>query len=619
MQRDASDTNAERADRFEGRASRQAARVIRKIVLLALCLTACMWAFIGWMLWSEYSGAQAVGKTEGYNLTAAFALDLTNRLDAANTALASIAKIVRLAPEGQVGADLQPIVAGIAGDGIDVRIVAADGQRLLSTLRPDLGLVDSKTDRSFVAHRDNPSAAMTIDPYADDAMGRLIQVSRRLETSDGRFAGEAMLLLKPSYLLTLVGQIDLGRRGAVVIVDESGIVRAGFRRNDMDGTIGIGIDLRGDSYPAMVAPGQTALFSRLGRIMKVDRLISMRRLERYDLRVLVALDLDDVLGSARVHIWLISLAGIGATCLMAALSLLLVREVWRRTKREIDLAYDRDRLYSAQSQIAADRARLAETNRELLASKEIADAANQARTQFLAHMSHELRTPLHAIIGFSELIQQQAPIRPGAPPIAGYAADILSSGRHLLELINTILDISKVESGTATLSETVFPVADLARASLVSVRGQAEARHITLELELPQSVVRLRGDRTRLLQVLINLLSNAVKFTPNEGRIVLAVSISPTGELIFAVADTGIGMTEAEIAIAVEPFGQVENTLSRSFEGTGLGLPLARKLTELHSGLLTISSIKGRGTTVSVLLPPERLVRRDSARTGVVG
>ncbi len=617
VQRHAADAGAERADRFEGRAKRQSARVIRKIVLLAVCLAAGMWAFVGWSLWSEYTSAQAVGRIEGYNLAAAFSLDLTNQLDSANAALTAIAQTVRSAPQNQIAADLQPVVAGIAGGSIDVRIVGADGRQLLSTLHPDPAPADPESEPSFVAHRDDRSTAMAIDPYSAGSVGQLFQVSRRLETADAHFAGEAILLLKPASLLTLFRQIDLGRRGAIAITDESGVVRAGFGLNDQPGKFGIGIDLRGDVYPESIAPGQTVVFNRRGRIIKIDRMITIHRLERYNLRVLVALDLDDVLGSARVHIWLISLVGVGATGLIAILSLLLMREVRRRTKREIDLAYDRDQLRSARSQIEADRTRLAETSRELLASKEIAEAANQARAQFLAHMSHELRTPLHAIIGFSELIQQQAPMKPGSPPIAEYAGDILGSGRHLLELINTILDISKVESGTATLSETVFPVAELARASLVSVRSQADARDIALALELPKTTVRLRGDRMRLLQVLINLLSNAVKFTPAHGRIVLAASISATGGLVFSVTDTGIGMTEAEIAIAMEPFGQVESSLSRSFEGTGLGLPLAHRLAVLHGGRLELSSAKGRGTTATVYLPAERVVRREPERMDV--
>jgi two-component system cell cycle sensor histidine kinase PleC len=222
-------------------------------------------------------------------------------------------------------------------------------------------------------------------------------------------------------------------------------------------------------------------------------------------------------------------------------------------------------------------------------------------------MSHELRTPLHAIIGFSELIKDQAPAGPNAPPIAGYARDIWTSGRHLLELINSILDISKVESGTATLTETVFPVEDVARASLVSVRSQAQARAIAIDVKLPADRLNVRADRTRLQQVLINLLSNAVKFTPDNGRIVLAARRSGAGELLLSVTDTGIGMSEADLEVAMTPFGQVDNSLSRSFEGTGLGLPLAARLAELHGGRLELKSIKGRGTTATVTLPADRL------------
>ena len=303
------------------------------------------------------------------------------------------------------------------------------------------------------------------------------------------------------------------------------------------------------------------------------------------------------------------MVGVGATGLIAVLTLLLVRELWRRTRREIELAADRERLQLAQRQIDVERTRLAETNSELVDSKERAEVANRTKSQFLAHMSHELRTPLHAIIGFSELIRDQAPTKPGSPPIAGYAADILTSGRHLLDLINTILDITKIESGTATLTERLFPFADLARNALVSVRAQANAHRITLDLRLPETPLRLFADRTRLLQILINLLANAVKFTPDDGLIILSVAFNPAGDVILSVIDSGIGMTEAEIMVALEPFGQVDNTLSRTFEGTGLGLPLACRLAELHGGRLELTSIKGRGTAARVTLPAWRVAR----------
>ena len=610
--------NPERADRFEARAKRQALRVIRKIVGLALFLAVCMWSFIGWSLWSEYEVARRTGQTEGFNLTAAFASELTMTFDSVAAAFRLIDSDIKARPSG-VGSDMEHLrrpIAAITGPGTEVRIAGPDGHLLFSTIPGDSGSTDLSQQSHFIAHRDNPSTRLTIDPWRPDVAGKAIEVSCRLETADGRFAGEAMLLLNPAKIITLNREIDLGRRGVVVVLGNDGVIHAGFDRDHTDGVLGVGIDLRGSPYPDHLEPGATAVYSRPARVDGIERLITLRALARYPLRVIVALDLDDVLGVARAHVWLIGSVGVGTSVLIGLLTGLLLREVWRRTNREIELAYDRDRLHSAQVQIAADRARLDETNRELRVSQEAAELANRARTQFLAHMSHELRTPLHAIIGFSELIQDQAPSKPGSPPIASYAADIWASGRHLLELINTILDISKVESGTTTLTETVFHVADLIRASLVSVRAQAEARHIPIELRLPETTVRLRADRTRLMQVLINLMSNAVKFTPEKGRITLAASVAASGDLIVSVIDTGIGMTEPEIAIALEPFGQVDNTLSRAFEGTGLGLPLARKLTELHGGQLQVASVKGRGTTVTVTLPAARVLQTEGARVG---
>ena len=158
-----------------------------------------------------------------------------------------------------------------------------------------------------------------------------------------------------------------------------------------------------------------------------------------------------------------------------------------------------------------------------------------------------------------------------------------------------------------------MPIADVINASLIAIRGQARARQIALEVVLPPEPPAVRVDLTKLRQILINLLSNAVKFTPEHGRITIQVKPSDGGGLVVSVIDTGIGMTEAEMAVALEPFGQVDNTLSRVAEGTGLGLPLAQRLIELHGGKLTLRSVKREGTTVEVVIPPERVVRMAAA------
>jgi two-component system cell cycle sensor histidine kinase PleC len=198
-------------------------------------------------------------------------------------------------------------------------------------------------------------------------------------------------------------------------------------------------------------------------------------------------------------------------------------------------------------------------------------------------------------------------------PVAEYANDILSSGRHLLELINTVLDLSKVESGTATLTEIVVPIHDVVNASMISIRAQARARRIRIQVALPPDAPLVRVDLTKMRQVLINLLSNAVKFTPEEGSVSVAASRSADGGAVITVTDSGIGMSEAEMAVAMEPFGQVDSTLSRLADGTGLGLPLALRLMELHGGDLRLHSAKGHGTTVEVVIPACRVVANTVA------
>jgi signal transduction histidine kinase len=239
-------------------------------------------------------------------------------------------------------------------------------------------------------------------------------------------------------------------------------------------------------------------------------------------------------------------------------------------------------------------------------AKEGAEAANRTKSEFLANMSHELRTPLNAVIGFSEIIRVEM-FGPVGERYRGYATAIFNSGSHLLELINEILDLSKLEAGQFELSEEEIDLAGTVEACLHLVETLAQKSKIRLSTALDRDVRRIRGDDRRMRQILINLLSNAVKFTPEGGQVRVS-SFLKNGELAIEIRDTGIGIAAEDIPKVMSSFGQVESKISRKHEGSGLGLPLAKQLVELHGGTLTIESQEDVGTTVTIMLPANRII-----------
>ena len=262
-------------------------------------------------------------------------------------------------------------------------------------------------------------------------------------------------------------------------------------------------------------------------------------------------------------------------------------------------------LEQAQRRLKDQEIHLIHLARDLKIARDQAESANRAKTEFLATMSHELRTPLNAIIGFSEIIQTETLGPIGSVKYRDYATDIHESGRHLLDLINDILDLSKVESGLDELHEEDIEIPELAHSVWRLIQQRAEKQGVSLVLELPEEPPLLYADLRKMKQILVNLMSNAIKFTEAGGKVTMRVWFRGDSGYVFQIADTGIGIALEDIPKALSQFGQVDSTFGRRHEGTGLGLPLTKALVELHGGSLDLQSQPNVGTTVTARFPAE--------------
>jgi two-component system cell cycle sensor histidine kinase PleC len=255
--------------------------------------------------------------------------------------------------------------------------------------------------------------------------------------------------------------------------------------------------------------------------------------------------------------------------------------------------------------LEASQAELAELAKKYEAAKIKAESANTAKSEFLANMSHELRTPLNAINGFSEIMVGEMFGPLGDARYKEYSQDILSSGQHLLTLINDILDMSKIEAGKMQLRFEPMAIQELVEDTVRLMRNRAEQAGLTLHIDLPD-LMDVDADYRAIKQVLLNLLSNAVKFTPKGGTVTVSAKVltnSISERLKVSVTDTGIGIAPDDLKRLAQPFEQIESQHSKTQQGTGLGLALSKSLIEMHGGVLEMESEPGVGTTVSFTIP----------------
>jgi signal transduction histidine kinase len=582
------------------------------VAAIVAVMVLAMWAAVGVSLYLSREAVLADMKSDAANLALAFDDELTHSLDTIAKTMDAVANRMRAK-----GSDMNiyawsreiPIKTGPI---VEAGIVTPNGMLVSSTATPNMKPIDM-SDREHVRIGLNGKyKGLFIGPPVLGRVGgqMVIPITKRVETEDGRFVGVLDFIVLPERLTALHKSIDLGDDGVIALIGTDDIIRTRFTKKHPDGLDGIGdtIPHSPDRDRVLETDHGSGSYIQPNTVDHVTRLISYRRIADYPLIVAVGLGYDEGLASWRVQAETLSALAAAVTLLLGGLALYLMREIGLRETSDLELVDEHRRLLAANIELADEHIRLQTANAELIESQTRAEDANRAKSHFLANMSHELRTPLNAILGFSQIIKDEVMGPVGKPVYADYAKDIHGAGDHLLKLINRVLDMAKIEAGKIELSDDVLDPAEIVRASMMEVRGQAADKGLALTVDIPPGTPFIRGDELRLSEVLINLLSNAVKFT-EAGHIRVSAAFDETRGFSFTVADTGIGMSPSEIKEALEPFGQVDNAFTRKHQGTGLGLPLAQRLIELHGGRLAIESVKGSGTTIRVYLPLDRVVR----------
>jgi signal transduction histidine kinase len=548
-----------------------------------------------WMSWNSRQTVIADTFSSSSNLALSVEQFVARTMETVDLTLRIVAEETG-SETGKTGRDIQMLLAERLRQSPQITglmVIGPDGAVRFSTGQvPRPGASLSSAAYFIMARGSSDIQLLATDPATArtrDAGKHVIVAARRFVRPSGAFGGVVAATVSADYVQRFLSTLHVGNDGVIALQTTDGTMLV--RQPYQEASVGMSFAST-PLFREWLPWASSGVFRAYDDGDRLWRITGYQRVDRLPLVAQVALsEAEALINWRRTTLWQASV-GIVILMLAAMTAYALHRQLQARMRAHAQLS-DTVR--------ALERARLA------------AEEASRIKSHFMANMSHELRTPLNAVIGYSEMLIEDAESGRARKQDVADLRRINSAGQHLLGLITDVLDISEIEVGRFELREEPVDLAKLVGDCHRAALERAKAAGLDLTVEPAAGLPTLLADERRLKQIVLNLLTNAVKFTPAGGRIVLSAAMTEEGGVALFVADTGIGMTPEEIPVALEAFRQVDGGLTRRREGTGLGLPLARALAELHGGTLAIASAPGEGTAVTVTLPRGRVMRRPIA------